>query len=157
MKEKNKTLLLIFIPFLWGYLINVLVWKVAIIGDFYFRLNIIWETIFILFWFWTGTKFAQLNTNKVKSYIIGNSIWLLSFLVYIWQFILLSGESRSFRLAGLSQHYNTGIMFISGKISRMILRLFTNTISGTTMITFSYGLMIAIFTTGFIYRIRHEK
>ncbi|WP_161802946.1 hypothetical protein [Caloranaerobacter sp. TR13] len=43
--EKNKTLLLIFIPFLWGYIINILDWKVSIIGDLYFRLNIVWETI----------------------------------------------------------------------------------------------------------------
>lgn len=152
-KEKNKTLLLIFIPFLWGYIINILVWKVSIIGDLYFRLNIVWETIFILFWFWTGTKFAQYNSNKVKAYIIGNSIWLLSFLVYIWQFILLSGESRSFRLAGLSQHYIAGIVFISKKI----IRLFTNTISSETVIILSYSLMITIFTTGFIYRIKNKN
>lgn len=150
--SKRKLILLILVPFILSYLINILL-SIGINRDSSIILSFtsiflyIWGFIAILFWFYVGMEFGRLAISKVKSFILGNSLWMISFILYIWQFIILNGEERNLFIAGISQNYNLG--FIS--ISSQIVSLFTRSIDSRTVIVLSYFLMLLVFTGGFVY------
>ena len=104
------------------------------------------QLIFAVFWFWVGMKLFCLSGNKIKNFFIGNSIWLLSFLLYLWQFALLDDESRNMFLAGISQYYVLPFIWSGVKLSL----LFTDTIHGITITIISFISMLLVFMVGFI-------
>lgn len=107
----------------------------------------LWGFIAIFFWFYVGTQFGKLGISKMKSFILGNSFWMISLILYVWQFVLLSGEERNLFFAGISQNYNLGFVSISSRI----ISLFTRTIDSKTVIILSYLIMLVVFSLGFIY------
>ena len=137
MRENTKMLLWIIIPFVYGFLSNTFM----LIAP-----PLLSQLIFAVFWFWIGMKFSYLIGNNVKSFFIGNSIWLLSFLVYLWQFALLDDESRNMFIAVISQYYMLSFIW-SGTILSL---LFTDILHGTTITIISYLVMLFVFTIGFI-------
>jgi len=135
---KNKKMLVwIIIPFLYGFVSNTFLLIIP---------SLLSQLVFGVFWFWVGMKFSGLSGNKVKSFFIGNSIWLLSFLLFLWQFALLDDESRNMFLAGISQYYMLPFIWSGTKLSL----LFSDVIHGTTIIIISYLSMLLVFTIGFI-------
>jgi hypothetical protein len=101
------------------------------------------QLVFLVFWFYVGFRFSKLNMAAGKSFLLGNSAWLVSFILFIWQFIVLDSGSRSMDLALLSQHYI--LAFIYGAA-----RLLPFVSNGTTIIFFAYILMVITFTIGFL-------
>ncbi|MFY0518511.1 hypothetical protein ACOMCU_11890 [Lysinibacillus sp. UGB7] len=139
MTENKKMLACIIIPLSYGFVSNTFMLIIP---------PLLSQLVFAVFWFWVGMKFSCLSGNKVKSFFIGNSIWLLSFLLYLWQFALLDGESRNMFLAGISQYYMLPFIWSGTKLSL----LFTDIIHGTTITIISYLSMLLVFTIGFIVR-----
>lgn len=149
---KQKLIVLLIIPFVVSYLINLLL-SIGMRMDSSIILSVVntviyfWGFVVIFFWFYVGTQFGKLDISKVKSFILGNSLWMISLILYIWQFILLNDEKRNFFIAGISQNYNLGYVFISSRI----ISLFTNIIDGNIVVIVSYLIMLVVFSLGFIY------
>ncbi|MFD1040402.1 hypothetical protein ACFQ3N_18660 [Virgibacillus byunsanensis] len=143
-KYKNE-IILVLIPFVYGLLANL--------TDSTLLTPVLTQIIFLLFWYLVGVKFAKLNKDKITSFLYGNSIWGLSFLVFIWQFILLDDNSRNFFLAGVSQYY----MFPFIWIGRELTVMFIDVYHGTTIMLLAYLSMLVIFLLGFSYGWMKEK
>ena len=101
----------------------------------------------LFFWFYVGKRFGDLDVSKVKSIVLGNSLWFISLILYIWQFILLDYTKRNSFIASISQHYNLGFV----RVSSGIIGFFTNTFDTKIVIIISYLIMLIVFTIGFIY------
>ena len=122
--EKNirqRLVLLLIIPFLVSYIINLLItigFKTGL--DILMSIaNIslyLWAFVAAFFWFYVGKQFGKLEMPKGKSLVLGNSLWIISLLLYIWQFILLDDLKRNFFIAGISQHYPLGFVWISSRL-----------------------------------------
>lgn len=78
--------------------------------------------------------------------VMGNSIWLLSFLLYLWQFVLLDSPGSNTSIALISQYYMLSFGWTGSKLSS----LFSNVYNSTTITILSYISMLIIFTIGFI-------
>lgn len=137
MTENKKMLIWILIPFIYGFVSNTFM---LIIPPFLSQL------VFVAFWFWVGLKLSCIGGNKVKRFFIGNSAWLISFLLYLWQFVLLNDESRNMFLALISQYYMLPFIWSATKLSL----LFTDVIDGTPITIIAYLSMLLVFTIGFI-------
>ena len=137
MTENKKIPIWILVPLIYGLVSNTFMLIIP---------PLLSQLVFAVFWFWIGMKFSCLSANKVKSFFIGNSIWLLSFLLYLWQFVLLDDESRNMLLALISQYYMLPFIWSGTKLSL----LFTDVIHGTTITIISYLSMLLVFTIGFI-------
>lgn len=137
MTENNKLTILVLIPLIYGIVSNTFMLIIH---------PLLSQLVFAVFWFWIGMKFSYLSGNKVKSFFIGNSIWLLSFLLYLWQFVLLDDESRNMFLALISQYYMLPFIWSGTQLSL----LFTDVFHGTSITIISYLSMLLVFTVGFM-------
>lgn len=140
MIQNKKEFIWIFIPFIYGYLSSIFLIALSPL------LN---QIIFGLLWFWVGMKYANLYANRVKGFLIGNSIWLVSFLLYIWQFVILNDENRNLFLAGLSQHYVLSYLWSGREV--YLLFIDTRTFYTTPIIIISFLIMLLVFSLGFLY------
>ncbi|WP_172198634.1 hypothetical protein [Saccharibacillus qingshengii] len=122
MSEKKKAWIWILIPLLYGALSFVLLWI------FPLRIG---QIVFGAFWLWVGMRFARLEGSSVKNFVWGNSLWLISFLLYLWQFVLLDDANRNMALAAWSQYYAVSFVmsgawvylaFEEGVIRRLLSR-----------------------------------
>lgn len=125
---------LLLVPFVYGFLVNVMV-----IPLFPF----IMQFVLLVFWFYVGVQFSRLDMPVWKSFIIGNSVWLISFILFIWQFVVLDGASRSMDLALLSQHYMLAFVYGAARMLPFVS-------NGTTIMFCAYILMLITFTFGFL-------
>ncbi|MRH41474.1 hypothetical protein GH741_02155 [Aquibacillus halophilus] len=137
MTDSNKILIWILLPLIYGFISNTFM---LIFPPFLSQL------VLAVFWFWIGIKFSSFSGNKVKSFFIGNSIWLLTFILYLMQFVLLDDESRNMTIAIISQYYMLSFIWSGTKLAL----LFTDALNGTTIIIISYLFMLLIFTIGFL-------
>jgi hypothetical protein len=149
--KKYKLTLLVLLPFIIGFSIEKLL-AIGITKDsqIYLSLGGLLLSIWtyggaIFFWFWVGRIFAGLNISTLKSYIMGNTGFGISFIIYTWQFILLDDTSRNLFIAAISQHYVLGFVGLGTRI----LGLFTNSLHGNTIILLSYLLMLIVFSLGY--------
>ena len=109
-KQKNTRsdvilLLCAILPTLFGYLYNVLMPFIPIEGVAFRLYFLLLPIIFVYVWYKIGMKYLHMNIrlSLVQKVLIGNSIALLALLVFLWQFVLQTDESRNTFLAGISQ------------------------------------------------------
>lgn len=143
---KNKTnyifyIVLILIPLVYGFLVNNLILPLS---------PIFAQFVFLVFWFYAGFRFSKLNMAAWKSFLLGNTAWLISFILFIWQFIVLDSAARSLNLAVLSQHYMLAFVYGSARLLPFIS-------NGTTIIFNAYIFMLITFTLGFLVNKKWEK
>ncbi|WOV87388.1 hypothetical protein QWT69_16295 [Sporosarcina oncorhynchi] len=129
-------IVLILIPLAYGFLVNNLMIPLS---PFFAQL------VFLVFWFYVGFRFSKLNMAAWKSFLLGNVAWLISFILFVWQFIVLDSASRSMELALLSQHYMLAFVFGAARL----LPFMSN---GTTIIFNAYIFMLITFTLGFLMK-----
>lgn len=146
-----KLILLLIVPYLVSEIINRLLgYGISLDSSLFVTISSIilslWKFASIIFWFFVGRQFGSLRIGKIKSYILGNLIWGISFILYIWQFIFVDDINRNLFIARISQNYMLGFVSWGSKI----VGLFTNTIDGTIVVIVAYLIMIIIFTIGFI-------
>ncbi|WP_037287939.1 hypothetical protein [Saccharibacillus sacchari] len=139
MSEKRKMWIWLLIPFLYGALSFVLAWIIP---------PLVAQIVFGAFWLWVGMRFARLSGSSIKNFVWGNSLWLISFLLLIWQFVLVEDENRNMAIAAVSQNYMLSFV-LSGA---WIYRLFDTTVIQTTPIMIlAYIVMFAVFAIGFVW------
>lgn len=147
-----KLIIFVLLPLFLGWLFNSTIVYLPISSIIMWILNI----GFIVYWFWVGKQFGQLKLNRLFSFLIGNIIWIISFMLFIWQFIVVDDSKRNFFLAGISQYYILFTIMFPTKL----VALFTDVLHSTQIIVTSYIFMLIIFLIGFIYgaaRVRITK
>jgi len=63
--------------------------------------------VVLAFWFWLGGQYAKTNWGMAKSVLIGSGTGILSMVLYLWQFVMRSDETRNLPLAAFSQMYSS--------------------------------------------------
>lgn len=140
--ESIKTYLLILVPLVLGWLIN------SPIFGYYFPFLL--SLVFLGFWFWVGIRFVKLEISKAYSLLIGNSLNIISLLLFIWSFYLVSDSDRNLYLAGFSQYYAIPTL----SISAMVYHLTSPAVYTNEYVIISYVLMSVVFTVGFFYKLK---
>ncbi len=139
MNQKRKMWIWLLIPFLYGALSFVLAWIIP---------PLVAQIVFGAFWLWVGMQFARLSGSSIKNFVWGNSLWLISFLLFLWQFVLLNDENRIMGIAVVSQNYMLSFV-LSGA---WIYRMFDPSIIQTTPIMIlAYIVMFMVFAIGFVW------
>lgn len=150
--KNYKLIIFVLLPLFLGWLFNSTIVYLPISSIIMWILNI----GFIIYWFWVGKQFGQLKLNRLFSFLIGNIIWIISFMLFILQFIVVDDSKRNFFLAGISQYYILFTIMFPTKL----VALFTDVLHSTQIIVTSYIFMLIIFLIGFIYgaaRVRITK
>lgn len=135
----RKPLFLLLVPLAAGIVANHL------LLDLYAAFLWFLSAAFIIFWFGVGMRFARLGTGIFTSFLLGNSIWAISLLLYVWQFVIVDDDHRITFLALLSQYY----MLFTVPEATLLAKLYTDVLDGTAITLLSYALMFVIFTLGF--------
>lgn len=114
--KKSVLLLLTLVPVVIGYLLNVLI-TVPLIGMIGFYLIPLFTTVF---WFYLGKQYAY-RWKTVPAVLIAHIVGFCSLLVYLWQFLLETDETRNLTLAGLSQMFSASTpLYLFGGIARLV-------------------------------------
>ena len=149
-----KYIIIVLIPFIVDYGINIMItYGLEMNSDTIMNASnfimAIWKYVCLFYWFWVGTVFANSMKNKYLGFILGNIVWLVLFCLYVWQFCYVGDESRNSLISIISQNYILGFV----PWAKKIINLFTNTISGTTVIIAAYIIMLVVFTGGYITKL----
>ncbi len=114
--KKSVLILLTLVPVIVGYLVNVLI-MVPVIGMVGFYLLPLLTTGF---WFYLGKQYAR-RWKPVPAVLIAHTVGICSLLVYLWQFLLETDETRSLTLAGFSQMFSASTpLYLFGGIARLV-------------------------------------
>ncbi len=107
---------LLLLAFLKIAIVNVLI-MVPVIGMAGFYLLPLLTTAF---WFYLGKQFAR-KWKPVPAVLIAHTVGICSLLVYLWQFLLETDETRSWTLAGFSQMFSASTpLYLFGRIARLV-------------------------------------
>ena len=150
-KVNSRYKILIFIPLTLGILID----NISFISNIYAEVYMFISIPFIAFWFWTGRLFARLSENKRKGFYFGNSLWLLSYIIF-WMWINIPFPHLrniiTIFLEKFAQYYVIGVAPIILNISELIdIRFLIMTGSGVLSAT--YIFMFIVFSIGFCYEL----
>ncbi len=116
----------LFVPTLLGWLFNLC----AMYSGEAFGLVYYFMPVVILFgWFWAGKRFARRISNPVLGILAGNSIGILSLLVYLWQEYLTDAKINW--LQQLSQYFSSSLMMLTTRI----VSPFSQQVDGVTQIS----------------------
>lgn len=155
--KKRNLVLLTFVPVLVGYLINLVLF-VPVVGMLFLYI----VPLFVMvFWFYLGSEYSKTDWNVTSSVLIGNLIGILSLVLYLWQFLGKSDETRNMILAGVSQMYSAAIPgYLFAARLAVLFEAQPNYVGRTTMVAMqviSLIFMIAIFTVGYFWGKKHQK
>lgn len=113
--KKSVLFLATLLPVILGYLVNVLL-MVPVIGMAGFYLLPLATTVF---WIYLGRQYAR-RWNTVPAVLIAHTVGFCSLLVYLWQFLLETDETRSLALAAFSQMFSASTpLYLFGGIARL--------------------------------------
>jgi len=71
-----------------------------------------------VFWFYFGRQYARSTWKTVPAILIGNATGILSLLVYLWQFLLKTDETRKLALAAASQMFSASVpTYLLGRLA----------------------------------------
>ena len=71
-----------------------------------------------VFWFWLGSQYAHSSWKAIPAILIGNATGIVSILVYIWQFLFETDETRNIALAVASQMFTASTpMYLFGRFA----------------------------------------
>ena len=114
--KKSVLILLTLVPVIVGYLVNVLI-VVPIIGTAGFYLLPLCTTAF---WVYLGKQYAR-KWKTLPAVLIAHIVGVCSLLVYLWQFLLETDETRNMTLAAFSQMFSTATpLYLFGGIARLV-------------------------------------
>ena len=111
--KKSVLILLTLTPVIVGYLVNILI-MVPVIGTAGFFLLPLLTTVF---WFYLGKQYAR-RWKPVPAVLIAHTVGICSLLVYLWQFLLETDETRSLTFAAFSQMFSASTpLYLFGRIA----------------------------------------
>ncbi len=141
--KKIILILLTLVPILIGWLINVFIYIPKVGMALFYVLPF----VVLVFWFWLGRQYAKTDWSPLSAIIIGSASGLISLVLYIWQFHIITEEARNILIAALSQMYFAAVpewIFARSGIYIVIHII-------------ALVLMIAVFAFGYITRKKHRK
>jgi hypothetical protein len=160
--KKSQLVLLSLVPIVVGYIVNVTL-LLPVIGMFSFYVLPLLTTAF---WFYLGRQYARTDWKTIPAILIGNAGGILSLLVYLWQFLLVSDEARILPLAGASQMFSASVpTYLLARIA-LLFESQPNYIGRTSMVALqvlSLIYMILVFSAGVLWekkiqnRLNNEK
>ena len=113
--KKSVFVLLTLVPVIVGYFVNILI-RVPVIGMAGFYLLPLLTTVF---WFYLGKQYAR-RWKPVPAVLIAHTVGICSLLVYLWQFLLETDETRSVAFAVFSQMFSASTpLYLFGRIARL--------------------------------------
>ena len=59
-----------------------------------------------VFWFYLGRQYARSTWKTLQAILIGNATGVISLLIYLWQFLWKTAETRNLTLAAASQMFS---------------------------------------------------
>lgn len=154
MSKKLSLIIFAFIPTIIGYFYNIL-FTPALASFLLYILPIFMLSL----WFWVGGRFAQMNIKAFPSILIGNSLGIVSLIVYLWQFNMVSEGHRNLTLAGLSQAFSASTGMYIARLA-ILIQPEKNVVGHATITTMQVlGLipMIIIFTIGYYFNKRKVR
>jgi len=114
--KKNVLVLSSLIPVIVGYLVNILI-MVPVIGMAGFYLFPLLTTVF---WFYLGKQYAR-RWKPAPAVLIAHAVGICSLLIYLWQFLLETDQTRNMVLAGFSQMFSASTpLYLFGGIARLV-------------------------------------
>lgn len=148
--KKGVLILLTFVPIIIGWAMNLMI-LIPIFGMILFYALPVVTTVF---WIYLGKQFAHTSWKTIPAILIGNTTGIASLLLYLWQFLLKTDETRNLTLAGISQMFSASAPgYILGRLALLFERE-PNTIgaaSAAALQIISVIYMIAIFSIAFLY------
>lgn len=154
--RKSILIMLTLIPVIAGYILNLTL-MVPGIGMLLFYLI---PAVIMVFWFYLGKLYSKTSWRIVPALLIGNAVGLLSLLLYIWEFLLHSDDTRNLFLAGLSQYFTaSGPTFLTARIA-ILFEPQKNVIgraSVTGMQVIGVVFIIFIFAAGYIWGVVNRR
>ena len=114
--KKCVLILLTVVPVIVGYLVNVLI-MVPLIGMAAFYLLPVCTTVF---WIYLGRQYARV-WNPVAGVLLAHAVGAVSLLIYLWQFLLNTAETRNTALAGFSQMFSAATpLDLLARLARLV-------------------------------------
>lgn len=80
----------------------------------------------------------------MKGLILGNSVWLISLVLFIWQFVLTDEVGRFGNVAAIPQYYILPFVWLASKLAGLLTM-----IDGSTIIILTFICMLVVFVSGF--------
>ncbi|MGE7925270.1 hypothetical protein ACQKND_19095 [Viridibacillus arvi] len=128
-------LILIVFPGIYGYLAH------QSMIPFY---PLIAQIVFLIYWLWVGYIIGRFSKSSMKGLFLGNSVWLISLVLFIWQFVLTDEVGRLGNIAAIPQYYILPFVWLASKFAALLTM-----IDGSTIIILTFICMLVVFVSGF--------
>lgn len=154
--KKSILVLLTLVPVIVGYAIN---WLLSVPGLSVLPLYLL-PLLTTVFWFYLGRQYAKTDWNAVLSVLIGNAVGLVSLLLYIWQFLLETDETRNIVLAVLSQMFMAAVpTYLFGRIPNLFETQpnYAGIATMTALEVLSVVFMMIVFVCGYVWQKRRYR
>lgn len=139
-RTMGKQVGVIIAPFFGGWVINSSLFMIDLYSRFLWLLTI----AMTLYWWCAGRYFSKAYDRQLKGIMIGNSLWGISLLLFIFEFLILSDKARHMLLAVYSQCY--GLFFVP--FGAALLSPFSS-MNSSIVVLIAYGVMLLIFVLGY--------
>jgi len=147
--SKYKWFLFTFVPVIVGYVVNIFI-MMPFVGMLLFYVLPILTTVF---WYHIGGQYAKANWKLIPAALISNSSGFVSLVIYFWQFLIRTDETRSMLLAGWSQMFSASVpLYLFGRIA-ILFESQPNTIGMTSVMALqvmALVYMMIVFVVGFL-------
>ena len=147
--KRGPLTLLIFVPIVVGYIVNIFI-MVPVLGMLlYYTLP--W--LMTVFWYRLGRSYIRHGWKPLSAIALANVPGVTSLLLYLWQFLLETDETRSMFLAGLSQMFSASTpLYLFGRLATLFETQpnYAGRSSMVALQVIAVVYMAAVFTTGVI-------
>lgn len=154
--KKSTLVLLTLVPVILGYFLNISI-TLPVIGTALFYILPLLTTVF---WFYLGKQYARSSWKTIPSLLIGNAIGVISLLLYLWQFLLETDETRNMTLAVASQMFSAAVPTYLFVRSATLFETQPTHIGEATMIALqvmSLVFMVIVFLCGYGWEKKNHK
>lgn len=155
--KKSVLVLLTFVPFIVGHIINVSI-RIPVIGMIIFYVLPLLTTVF---WFYLGRQYARSTWKIIPALFIGNATGVVSLLIYLWQYLFKTDETRNVVLMSVAQMFSDATpTYLLGRIA-ILFETQPNYIASSTFMValnvISFVYMVVVFLFGFIWEKKTKK
>lgn len=154
--RKHVLVLLTFVPIIVGYVVNLSL-SLPVLGMVFFYLLPLFTTAF---WFYLGRQYARSTWKTIPAILIGNATGIISLLIFLWQFLLETDETRNLTLAATSQMFSASAPAYLFVRVAILFEKQPNYAGITTMVALqviSVVYMIAVFCLAIFWEKRRLK
>ena len=155
--KKSVLVLLTFVPFIVGHIINISI-RIPVIGMIIFYVLPLLTTVF---WFYLGRQYARSTWKIILELFIGNATGVVSLLIYLWQYLFKTDETRNVVLMSVAQMFSDATpTYLLGRIA-ILFETQPNYIASSTFMValnvISFVYMVVVFLFGFIWEKKTKK